>query len=89
VSPGLHPIHGTPSGLDPNEVVPQIVQLLLDAGLPSLADSHNTDDRCDPYGYPQNRKDASHLVSEQRYQCGSKQGCVIHDSSSDQYTVYG
>ncbi len=67
MGPRAHAIHRTPSGLNPHKIVPEIVQLLLDSGLSGLADRDDTDDRCDPNRYSQDRQDASHLVPQQRH----------------------
>jgi hypothetical protein len=49
--------------------------------LTSLADSYGTDDSRNPDGDPQNRQDASHLISEQGNQSRSKESSVVHNSS--------
>jgi hypothetical protein len=61
-----HAVHRAASGFNPYKVIAQIIQLLLDARLSRFADSHNANHRCDPDGYPQDRQDAAHLVSEER-----------------------
>ncbi len=61
--PRPHAIHGPTSGLNPHKIVAQVVQLLLDAGLPGLSDGDHADDRRDPDRYTQDRQNASHLVS--------------------------
>jgi hypothetical protein len=53
----------TPS-FNPDEVVPKIVELLLDAGLSRFTDGDYADDRRYPNGDPKNGKHASHLVPE-------------------------
>ncbi len=70
------------ASFNPDEVVSQVVQLLLHARLSRFADSHDTDHSRNPDGDPQNSQNASHLVSEQRHQCGSKQSPVIHSSNA-------
>ena len=75
-----HSVHRSASSFDPNEVVSEVVQLLLDSRLSRVANCHDTDDRRNPDGDSQNRQDASHLVSEQRNQGGSKKSSVVHCS---------
>jgi hypothetical protein len=70
-----------PASLNPDKIIPQIVQLQLDPRLSRFADGDDADDRRDSDGYSQNRQDASHLVSKQRHQGGLQQGRVIHRSS--------
>src|ERR1700680_3436734 len=65
VSAGTHAIHRTASGLNPDKVVPEIVELSLNSGLPGIADGHNANNRGDPNGDTQYRQDGSHLVSQQ------------------------
>ncbi len=67
-----------PACFNPDKVVAQIVQLLLDPRLPRFSDGHDTNDRRDPDGNSQHRQDASHFVSEQRHQGGAQQRRVIH-----------
>ena len=63
-----HAVDRAPASLNPDEVVPQIIQLLLDSRLSRFANGHDADHGGNPDGDPQNRQDASHLVSEQRHQ---------------------
>jgi len=65
--PRAHAVHRAPPCLNPYKIIPKIIQLLLDASLPRLADSHNANDRCDPDGDAQDRQNAPQLVSKQRY----------------------
>ena len=67
------------SGSNPDEVVSEVVEVLLDSGLPGIADGHYTDDSGNPNGDAQDCQDASHLVPEQGHNCGSKQGSVVHN----------
>jgi len=62
-----HAVDRAAASLNPDEVVSKIIQLLLDSRLSGFANGHDTDYCCNPDGYPQNRQDASHLVSEQRH----------------------
>ena len=77
-----NPVDRPAAGLNPNEVVTEIVQVLLDSRLSRFTDGHNTDHSRNPDGDPENRQDASHLVSEQRHQCRSKESCVVHKSDA-------
>src|ERR1700730_2994155 len=70
------------ASFNPDEVFSQVVQLLLVSLLSRVADGHDTDDSCNPDGDPQHSQDASHLVSELRHQCGSKQSSVVHRSNA-------
>ena len=70
------------ASFNPDEVVTKVVQLLLDSRLSRFADCHDTDHSRNPDGDPQNSQEASHLVSEQRHQCGSKQSSVVHGSDA-------
>jgi hypothetical protein len=72
-------VHRSASGFNPDEVVSEVVEVLLDSGLPGIADGHYTDDSGNPNGYAQDCQDASHLVPEQGHNCGSKQGSVVHN----------
>jgi hypothetical protein len=72
-------IDRTAPSLNPDEVVSKVVQLLLDSRLTRFADSDDTDHSGYPDSDPQNSQDASHLVSEQRHQCGSKESSVVHN----------
>jgi hypothetical protein len=56
--------------------------LLLDSRLSGFANGHDTDHSRNPDRDPKNRKDASHLVSEERHQCGSKESSVVHSSDA-------
>src|SRR5262249_10798533 len=47
---GADPVHGAAPSLDPDEVVPEVPELLLDTRLAGLADRHNADDRGDADG---------------------------------------
>src|SRR5215831_18452717 len=49
-------VDGSAAGLDPNEVVAEIVELLLDPDLPGLADGDDADDRGNPDRYTQDRE---------------------------------
>jgi hypothetical protein len=74
-------VDGPATSFNPDEVVSQVVELLLNSRLTSLADSYDTDDSRNPDGDPQNRQDASHLISEQGNQSRSKESSVVHNSS--------
>jgi hypothetical protein len=63
-----HAVDRAATSLNPDEVVAKIIQLLLDSRLSRFANGHDADHCRNPDGYPQNRQDASHLVSEQRHQ---------------------
>jgi hypothetical protein len=54
--------------------------LLLDSRLSGFANGHDADHCRNADGYPQNREDASHLVSEQRHQRGAKESTVTHSA---------
>ena len=75
---GADAIDRPASGFNPDEIVSKVVEVLLDSGLPGIADCDDTDHGSNPDGDSQNRQDASHLVSEQRHKGRPKQGCVIH-----------
>jgi hypothetical protein len=79
VSAGADAIDRAASGFNPDEVVSQVVEVLLDSGLPGIADGHNTDDSGNPNGDTQNRQDASHLVAQQGHHRGPKQSSVVHN----------
>jgi hypothetical protein len=64
------PVYGAASCFNPDKIIPEIVQLLLDTGLSRFADGHNANDCRDAYRDPQDSQDAAHLVSEQRDECG-------------------
>src|SRR5882724_1676281 len=51
------------SSLNPDKIIPKIVQLLLDSGLSRFSDSDDTNDRRDSDSYSQDRQDAAHLSS--------------------------
>ena len=55
---------------NPDKVIPEIVELLLDAGLPRFADGHNANDCRNPDSDAQHRQNAAHLVSEERNESG-------------------
>lgn len=63
--PGADAVDGAPAGLDPHEVVAQVVELLLDLDRPGLADGDNADHRPDADGNAQHGEDAAHLVAHQ------------------------
>ena len=63
-----HTVDRAAASLNPDEVVSKIIQLLLDSRLSGFANGHHADHCRNPDGYPQNRQDASHLVSEQCHQ---------------------
>ncbi len=65
-----HAVHGTASCFNPDKIIPEIVQLLLDAGLSRLADGHDANDGRNPYRDSQDSQDAPHLISEQRNESG-------------------
>jgi hypothetical protein len=65
VSAGADAIDRAASGFNPDEVVSQVVEVLLDSGLPGITDGHNTDDGGNSNSDTQNRQDASHLVPQQ------------------------
>jgi hypothetical protein len=79
-----HSVHRATASFNPDEVVAKVVQLLLNSRLAGFAYSYDTDDRSNPDRDPQNRQDASHLVPEQRDQCGSKQSAVVHSSDASE-----
>src|SRR6266849_1834159 len=62
-----HAVDRTASGFNPDEIIPEIVELLLYTRLPRFADCDDADHRGNPDGDPQDRQNASHLVSEQRH----------------------
>jgi hypothetical protein len=82
---GADAVYRSASSFNPDEVVPQVVELLLDPGLSGVADGHNTDDSGNPNGDAQDRQDASHLVPEEGHHRRSKQGPVVHNSSSPDF----
>ena len=82
-----HSVDRPAPSFDPDEVVSEVVQLLLDSRLSRVPDCHDTDDRRNSDGNSQNRQDASHLVSEQRNQCGSKECSVVHSSNASSRAV--
>jgi hypothetical protein len=82
VRPGAHAIDGAPACFNPNKVVAQIVELLLDARLARLADGHHADHRSNPDRDAQHGQDAAHLVPEQRHHRGTQQSRAIHEDSS-------
>jgi hypothetical protein len=55
VSAGADAVYRSASSFNPDEVVPQVVELLLDSGLSGVADGHNTDDSGNPNGDAQDR----------------------------------
>jgi hypothetical protein len=61
-----HAIHRAASRLNPDKIVPEIVQLLLDTGLSRFADSHDANDCRNAYRYSQDSQDAAHLIPEER-----------------------
>jgi len=63
-----HSVHGTAACLNPNEVVSQIVQLLLDARLARFTDGHNANHCGNADGDAKHSQQAAHLVSRQRHQ---------------------
>ena len=67
--------------LNPHKVVAQIVELLLDAGLPRFSDGHYTNHCRNPDGNAQYRQDAAHFIPEQRHKSRSQQRCVIQTPS--------
>src|SRR5438552_2722387 len=75
---GAHTIHRTSAGLDPDEVVAQVVELLLHAGLTCPADRHHTDDRRDSDGDAQHREQAAHLVPEKGPNRAAEQCEIVH-----------
>src|ERR1700730_9184638 len=72
-------IDGSTPGLDPHEIVAEVIQLLFDSGLPGLTDRDDANDGGDPDRYSEDRQEASHLVPEKCHQGGPKQGRVVHD----------
>jgi hypothetical protein len=84
-----HSVDRPAPSFDPDEVVSKVVQLLLDSRLSRVPDCYDTDDRRNPDGDSQNRQDASHLVSEQRNQCGSKERSVIQSSNASSRAIAG
>lgn len=76
-------VDGAAASFDPNEIVAEIVELLLDTSLASFADGDNTDDCGDADGDPQDRENAAHFISEQCDESGSKESRVVHRCSAD------
>jgi hypothetical protein len=62
-----HSIHRPPARFYPDKIIPQVVQLLFDLGLPSFAYRDDADNRRDPDGDAQDRKHASHFIPKQRH----------------------
>src|ERR1700739_4512572 len=56
---GAHAVDGAAAGLNPHEIVAEIVELLLDAGLPCFADGHDANHRGDADGDAEHRQDTS------------------------------
>jgi hypothetical protein len=75
--PCSNAVDRTPSRLNPDKVLPQIVQLLLDARLPRFSDGHNANHGRDPDRDSKHRQDASHFVSKQCHKGGAQQRRVI------------
>src|SRR6202041_2752866 len=59
-----HAIDRTTARLNPNKVIAQVVQLLLDPSLSGFTDGNNTDYGRNPDTDPQDRENASHLISQ-------------------------
>src|SRR5258706_526356 len=76
--PGADAIHRPSAGLDPDEVVAEVIELLLDPRLTSSPDGHNADDRGDSDGDPEHREQAAHLVSQKCPNGAAQQGQVVH-----------
>ena len=55
MSAGANPVDGASARFDPDEVVAEVVQMLFDAGLPSLADGNDANYGCDADGNAQHR----------------------------------
>jgi hypothetical protein len=77
---GAHSADGPTARFDPDEIVAEIVELLLDAHLAGLADGDDADHCRDPDRDPEDRQKAPHFVPEQRHQSGSKQARVVQNS---------
>jgi len=73
-----NPVHRPAPGLDPDEVVPEIVHLLLDLGLAGLADGDHADHRGDSDRDAEDGQKASRLVAEQSPERGSEESRAIH-----------
>jgi hypothetical protein len=59
-----HAIDRTTARLNPNKVIAQVVQLLLDPSLSGFTDGNNADYGRNPDTDPQDRENASHLISQ-------------------------
>ena len=69
---GADAVDRAPARFDPDEVVTEIVELLLDAGLSRFANGYDANHRGDPDGDAEDGEDASHLVAEQGNDGGAK-----------------
>src|ERR1051326_8855722 len=75
---GADAVDRAAAGLDPDEVVAEVVELLLDARLPGFADGHDADHRGDADGDAEDGEHAAHLVAQQRPGGGGEDGEIVH-----------
>jgi hypothetical protein len=62
VGTGPHPIYGAPTGLNPDKIIAQIIELLLYLSLTRVADRNNADNRAYANGNAENRQRTAQLV---------------------------
>src|SRR5262249_40280321 len=80
--PGPNPLQVAAPGLDPDEVVPEVVQLLADAAGASLADRHGADDGGNADRDPEHRQRRPQLVAGERRQGYGQDGREVHHPRS-------
>src|SRR6266481_939102 len=81
VRAGADAVYRAASCLNPDKIIPEIVQLLLDAGLPRFPDSNDAYDCHNTYRDSQDSQNAAHLISEERNESGLEKSCVVHTIS--------
>ncbi len=82
MSSGAHAVDGAAAGLNPHEIVAQIIKLLFDARLSRLADGHHADYGGNSDGDAQHSQYAAHFIPEQRHHCRTQQSRSIHGFTS-------
>ena len=72
VSAGAYAVDGAAASFDPNEIVAEIVEMLLDAGLAGLPDGDDADDGGNADGDTEDGQDAAQFVAKQCDQGGAE-----------------
>jgi hypothetical protein len=78
---GSNAVDRAAASFDPDEIIAQIVELLLDLPLAGLPDGDNADHRRNPDSDTQDRQQAAGLVAKERPQSRTQESPMVHGSS--------